>query len=189
MKTTILITGLSLMLFPVSAHLGTRSAGSTIRQINVTDFGARPNDGKDDSKAISRAIDFCKSKPGLTLYFPYGQYDLKSDKALEAWQNMITSAIPGKERWMGPPPKGLEGWPADKNVVLKIEDCSNLIIDGNGSLLMVHGLCQPFKIVNYEFTENQQMPKSENFFFRQPFRPEYSDNNRLQKIRQKALSS
>jgi hypothetical protein len=148
MKTTKLITGLSLMLFLISAHPAVRFSGSMVRQINVMDFGARPNDGKDDSKAISRAIDFCKSKPGLTLYFPYGQYDLKSDKALEAWQNMITSAIPGKERWMGPPPKGLEGWPTDKNVVLKIEDCSDLIIDGNGSLLMVHGLCQPFKIVN-----------------------------------------
>ena len=45
---------------------------------SVADFGAKPNDGKDDSNAIAKALEFCKQHPGATLLFPYGQYDLKN---------------------------------------------------------------------------------------------------------------
>lgn len=46
--------------------------------INIQDFGAVPNDGKDDSKAIQAAIDFAihEGKSSL-VYCRAGVYDLE----------------------------------------------------------------------------------------------------------------
>jgi hypothetical protein len=46
--------------------------------INIQDFGAVPNDGKDDSKAIQSAIDFAihEGKSSL-VYCPAGVCDLE----------------------------------------------------------------------------------------------------------------
>ena len=45
--------------------------------ININDFGAIPNDGIDDSKAMQNAIDFALSSQGTSfVYIPPGVYDL-----------------------------------------------------------------------------------------------------------------
>ena len=122
-------------------------AGSaTARKVQVTDFGAKPNDGADDTAGIQAAIDNARQTPGSVLLFPKGQYDLKSKQALADWDRMITAAKPGKERWRGAPPLGLEGWPADKHSVLKLTGIHDLVVNGSGSTLMIHGLCQPILV-------------------------------------------
>lgn len=42
------------------------------KKINVTDFGAVPNDGIDDSSAIQQAVN--SAQDGDTIYFPAGEY-------------------------------------------------------------------------------------------------------------------
>ena len=46
---------------------------------NVTDFGAIPNDGKDDSKAIQMTVDAAGKKGGGVVFFPVGRFDVNSD--------------------------------------------------------------------------------------------------------------
>ena len=52
------------------------------KMINVTDMGARPNDGKDDTRALRRAVAYACEHPGTTLYFPKGIYELKDKEAI-----------------------------------------------------------------------------------------------------------
>ncbi|MHB1457022.1 MAG: right-handed parallel beta-helix repeat-containing protein [Armatimonadota bacterium] len=47
--------------------------------IDVTKFGAVPNDGKNDTPAVQKAILECAKNPGATLVFPKGRYDLHAD--------------------------------------------------------------------------------------------------------------
>ena len=109
---------------------------------NVSEFGAFPNDGLDDTEAVMAAIEKASSVKDATLVFETGQYDFINPAAMQVYESMINAAHPGKERWMGPPPLGFEGWPADKNTVLKLKGISNLAIDGQGSEFMFYGLCQ-----------------------------------------------
>lgn len=50
--------------------------------INVTDWGAVPDDGQDDTAAIQRIFDLL-SPNGKIIYFPNGQYDISSELRLE----------------------------------------------------------------------------------------------------------
>ncbi|RYZ48812.1 MAG: hypothetical protein EOO14_21610, partial [Chitinophagaceae bacterium] len=52
--------------------------------LNITDFGALPNDGKDDREAIQRALDSAE-KDGIykPLYFPAGRYELSAPLFLD----------------------------------------------------------------------------------------------------------
>jgi parallel beta-helix repeat protein len=47
--------------------------------IDITSFGAIPNDGKDDTKAVRKAIDQCRRQPGSNLLFPPGRYDFSKE--------------------------------------------------------------------------------------------------------------
>lgn len=52
-------------------------------KVLITDFGAVPNDGKDDSDAIQRAIDFAiQSDESSVIYCPPGIYDLSKGVVL-----------------------------------------------------------------------------------------------------------
>lgn len=46
--------------------------------LNVRDFGALPNDGKDDREAIQRALDSAEKGAFAPLYFPAGRYELSA---------------------------------------------------------------------------------------------------------------
>jgi len=48
----------------------------SISEIKVRDFGAIPNDGKDDTPTILKAIEACKSKTNSKLIFEFGFYDI-----------------------------------------------------------------------------------------------------------------
>ncbi len=61
--------------------------------VNVTDFGARPNDGGDDRQAIQDAIYAARDQGGGAVYLPAGVYDIKtrthSDGALYLPSNVV----------------------------------------------------------------------------------------------------
>jgi Pectate lyase superfamily protein len=53
------------------------SKADTIGTVNVLDFGAIPNDNKDDSKAIQKAIDYVLSSNSIgKVYIPSGVFDM-----------------------------------------------------------------------------------------------------------------
>lgn len=46
------------------------------RSLSVATYGAIPNDGKDDTKAIQQAIDVMRQRGGGSVLFPAGRYDI-----------------------------------------------------------------------------------------------------------------
>ncbi|MCC4212000.1 right-handed parallel beta-helix repeat-containing protein [Leeuwenhoekiella parthenopeia] len=81
--------------------------------VNLIDFGAVPNDGKNDTPAIMKALNFCKkisqSGPGVRLLFEKGIYDLHSNPNA---------------------PK--------RTHILDLANTKNIIVDGNGAEIIVH---------------------------------------------------
>ena len=81
--------------------------------VNLADFGAVPNDGKNDTPGIMKALNFCKklsnAGTGVKLIFEKGQYDLQSNAKA---------------------PK--------RTHILDLTNAKNIIVDGNGSEIVIH---------------------------------------------------
>ena len=82
-----------------------------MREVRVTDFGAVPDDGKDDTQAILAALEECKRRAPCVLVFPKGRYDV------HAGSN-----------------------PRNQWVLFPVSGINALTVDGKGSTLMVHGI-------------------------------------------------
>jgi hypothetical protein len=82
-----------------------------MKEIRVTDFGAVPDDGRDDTQAILAALEECKRHDPAVLVFPKGQYDV------HAGSN-----------------------PRNQWVLFPVSGHNGLTVDGKGSVLMVHGI-------------------------------------------------
>lgn len=96
--------------------------------INVTDFGAIPDDGNDDTYAVRKALDNLREmKQTATLNFPPGKYDFFSDSATTV--NYPVTAV--HKQWDFVTPFHLDG----------LED---LTIDGGGATFIMHGRMTPF---------------------------------------------
>ncbi len=85
-------------------------------EVKLTDFGAIPDDGKDDADAFRKALDFCKkvslTGTGVKLTFYKGRYDLTSG--------------------------------GSKFHIIELKNASNIIIDGNDSEITVHNPLKGF---------------------------------------------
>lgn len=81
--------------------------------VKLSDFGARPNDGKNDTPGIKKALNFCKkiaiTGTGVKLIFEKGKYDLHSNKKT---------------------PK--------KSHIIDLVNTKNILIDGNGAEIIIH---------------------------------------------------
>lgn len=78
--------------------------------IMLSNYGAKPNDGKDDAKAISKALETCKklssSGVNVRLVFEKGTYDLFSN--------------------------------TNNTHIIELQEANNIVIDGNGAEIIVH---------------------------------------------------
>ncbi|MGQ9454838.1 MAG: right-handed parallel beta-helix repeat-containing protein [Armatimonadota bacterium] len=83
----------------------------TMKTLNVNDFGAIPNDGKDDTSAVLAALEECKKAAPVRLVFKKGRYDF----------------------FAGSNPK-------NRGTLFPISGISQLTIDGQGSEFVVHGM-------------------------------------------------
>lgn len=71
----ILRKGINLALCAAAA-LMVSCGGTTAPEVSVEQFGAVPNDGKNDFDALRKATAYCRENPGTTLFFPPGKYDI-----------------------------------------------------------------------------------------------------------------
>jgi hypothetical protein len=78
--------------------------------VDVTHFGAVPNDGKDDTKAFLAAFHEAQSNGGKVIRIPKGQYNLRADGNL-----------------------------GNKNLLFSLTNMDGLIIRGEGAELMMSG--------------------------------------------------
>ncbi|UKI30024.1 MAG: hypothetical protein L6W00_18700 [Lentisphaeria bacterium] len=105
---------------PVAAMLAL-SASATVC---VNDFGAIPNDGKDDTAAVKKAFDFLKKNKKSTLLFKEGQYDFFQSNpehysylfALHGVNNVTVSGTADKTKLMF----------HDSSFLVMAHDCSGL---------------------------------------------------------------
>lgn len=71
------------------ASLAVWSVPATGKVIDVTAFGARPDDGRDDTRALRAAVREACKNPGATLLFPAGVYVLKDADAVELEKKVL----------------------------------------------------------------------------------------------------
>jgi polygalacturonase len=89
----------------------------TVSEINVKDFGAIPNDGKDDTPAIIKALQACNNNTNSKLIFDFGTYDIYGSQKDER---------------------------GNFNPSVVIKNLSNLTIEGNGSEFVGHDYASMF---------------------------------------------
>ena len=105
-------------MFSVTSFLG---CSKTVSEINVKDFGAIPNDGKDDAPAIIRALEECNSKTSSKLIFDFGTYDIYGSQKDER-SDFLPSVV--------------------------IKNLDNILIEGNGSEFVGHDYASMFHFSN-----------------------------------------
>lgn len=101
--------------------------------IDVTNYGADPSGKQDSTEAIWQAFESAKNRQGLVVIdFPQGTYQLQKSLAQQRifhTSNTDSIAFP------------------EKRVALLLEDQKNVIVNGNGSLLLIHGDCTAFAVI------------------------------------------
>ncbi len=119
------------------------AANVTARRVSVAQFGAIPNDGKNDAKALRKAAKYCREHKNTTLVFPAGTYQLEDPTALDIEQRAINGALGrGLEvQWnlfqpQKPYVKGLD-----------FTGCEGLSIEAEGATLCVGGWMQVLSFI------------------------------------------
>ena len=104
-------------------------------------FGAVPDDGKDDTRALRSAAEYCRTHPGTTLIIPPGIYRLRDAKA----EQLENEVLEGK---MGGNPEKVIFTPYYPYVRgLDFEGADSITIEGSGATLLCEGWMEPLSIV------------------------------------------
>lgn len=131
-----------LLLIAISLFLSSYQQKAHPQLISVTDFGAIPNDGQNDASQLRKAIYYCKSNPGITLYFPPGVYDFRDDKAVELMDGIMNGKVKGNPqdsifRPYYPYVKGLD-----------FEGVHDVTVQAAGAVLLCDGWMEPVSLNN-----------------------------------------
>ena len=109
------VAGLLLADSAAAARMSSRSQRG--KTISVLDYGARPDDGQDDTKSVRDAIEACRQQPGARLVFPKGVYDF------------------------------FEASAKDRNATsMTLDRYRNFTIIADGATWMFHGLVRPMTV-------------------------------------------
>ena len=114
---------------------------SSVDTINISDFGANPNDGKNDLDGLRKAAAYCTTHPGTTLIIPEGVYDVVDKKAQEIEFKAITGAY-GK---LSSDTLFKHTFPYVK--VLDFSGSKNITVEASGATLNLNGWYEPVSIV------------------------------------------
>lgn len=130
-------------LFMLSFMLsGLHTLPVTAKNVSVLEFGAKPDDGKDDTRALRKAAEYCRHHPGTTLTVPPGTYRLR-DAAAEQLEQQVLS---GK---MGGDPEKVIFTPYYPYVRgLDFNGSDSVTIEATGAILMCEGWMEPLSITD-----------------------------------------
>ena len=110
--------------------------------VNVTDFGAVPDDGRDDTRALRRAAEYCRTHPGTTLVMPAGVYHLRDAEA----ERLEEEVLAGK---MGANPEEVIFKPYYPYVKgLDFTGAEDVTVEARGAVLMCEGWMEPVSVVD-----------------------------------------
>ena len=115
------------------------------KEVSVEQFGAIPNDGKNDFEALRKATAYCRENPGTTLFFPPGKYDIDNEKARKIEFEAISGAY-------GENVQGVLFRPDGPYVTaLDLRDCDNTTVMAHGATLFLHGW---YEVITMQGAEN-----------------------------------
>ena len=110
--------------------------------VSVTKFRAKPDDGKDDTKALRKAAQYCREHPGTTLIFPAGVYQITDPEAKLLEEDVLAGKYgsdPEKKMFIPyfPYVRGLD-----------FEGCTDVTVQASGATLLCDGWMEPVSIIN-----------------------------------------
>lgn len=110
--------------------------GSRAQDIVVAShYGVKANSFENAASAIQKAIDICKTKRKATLLLPGGRIDIWPEGA--AKRELYISNTTEDDTL-----------PKVKNIAFLFEHCNDLTIDGNQTLVVLHGKMIAFALIN-----------------------------------------
>ncbi len=115
------------------------------RRVSVEDFGAKPNDHIDDSKALSKAAAYCRENPNTVLVFSPGNYILKNELGIKT----ENAAMQGEFGRNPEPVIFKPNYPYGKG--MDFSGSKGISIEGNGAILQCYGWFEPISITNSEY--------------------------------------
>lgn len=126
--------------------LGTSAGNDTSLTKNAKEFGAVPDDGRDDTKALRKAIDWCRTHEGATLRLDPGTYVLRDADAVRLEQEAMTGKL-------GKNPESTIFAPYYPYVRgLDLNGCRGVTIEAVGATLMCEGWMEPVSLHGCEGT-------------------------------------
>ncbi len=136
---------MSVIKFILSAIIVTVLTGSIFAtSVNVADFGAVANDGKNDRAAIQEAINRCKSVGAETLIIPPGIYNIIDSAAIR----LMTDIMDWK---LGSNPQNVvytPYFPYSRGI--DFSGSKNLLVMASGATLLCSGWMEPVSLENCE---------------------------------------
>ena len=113
---------------------------SPAKTVSAAKFGARPDDGKDDTKALRKAAQYCREHPGTTLLIPPGVYQITDPAARQLEEDVLAGKLGGDpEKKMFVP-----YFPYVKG--LDFAGSENVTVKAAGALLLCDGWMEPVSI-------------------------------------------
>lgn len=103
--------------------------------IRLADYGVKSNSFENAALGIRKAIDACKSKSNPTLLLPGGRIDIWPDGAVK--RELYVSNCTEDDTLS-----------KIKNIAFLLEDCNDFTLDGNNTLVVLHGKMVSFAILN-----------------------------------------
>lgn len=103
--------------------------------INAAGFGVKPNSFENASYAIRKAIAACEGRGEVVLQLPGGRIDLWPEGA-EKRELYVSNATEN------------DTFPKVKSIAFLFEGCKNITLNGNHSLVVLHGKMVSFAVLN-----------------------------------------
>lgn len=116
--------------------------GSGGKVVTAADFGAVPDDGRDDTRALRRAAEYCRTNPGTTLVIGAGEYRLRDAEA----ERLEREVLAGE---MGANPEGVIFKPYYPYVKgLDFTGAEDVTVEAEGAVLMCEGWMEPVSVID-----------------------------------------
>jgi len=103
--------------------------------IQASDFGVKANSFENAAVGLQRAIEFCKTKQDAVLLLPGGRIDIWPEGAMKRELYISNSTEDDTLTKV-------------KGIAFLFENCKRLTLDGNNTLVILHGKMISFAILN-----------------------------------------
>jgi xanthine dehydrogenase molybdopterin-binding subunit B len=113
---------------------------ATTATVSVAEFGAVPNDGRNDIDSLRAALDACRTRRPRTFRIAPGRYDLRDEEAVRLMNQVMSGAL-------GINPESAIFRPYFPYVRgLDFAGIQDLTVEADGVELLCHGWMEPLSL-------------------------------------------